>query len=78
MNVHKIELYVWGINDQYDSTVRFVKDRIEDEFNHDDLCPIFGNTTTIMIPTPVPGDDDYPLNKMDQQLEYARSLFLKE
>jgi len=72
INVHKIELYIWGLNDQEESTIDYVKQEIENGLDHSELSPIFGETRTVKLD--VEWNDDIPLNLLDQQLEYARKL----
>jgi len=70
MKLHKVELYIWGFNDDRDVDAKefleYVKDR-----ERRDVVLVVGDISTVELPNPT--DDNYPLNKTGS-LTYCRSM----
>jgi hypothetical protein len=72
MKLTKVELYVWGFNDEKDVDPLEALPEIRNTARRD-IALVIGETRTATLPDPE--DDDYPLNLKDQNLKFCRDVF---
>lgn len=70
MKLSKVELYVWGFNDDKDVDAKEFFEYARDREKRD-VVLVVGDISTIDLPNPI--DDNYPLNR-EGSLDYCRSL----
>jgi hypothetical protein len=72
MKLSKVELYIWGFNDEREVDPREALEYLEDRSRRD-IVLVIGDTQTIEIPNPK--DDNYPLNHKNEDLPFCRESF---
>lgn len=74
MRLSKVELYVWGFNDERDVDPFEALQGLRNSSRRD-IVLVIGDVRSIVIPDPK--DDNYPLNIRDQELPFCRQTFAK-
>lgn len=70
MKLSKVELYIWGFNDEREVDPVEALEYMEERSKRDIVFEV-GEISTIDLPNPT--DDNYPLNKKGS-LNYCRSM----
>jgi hypothetical protein len=71
MKLSKVELYIWGFNDERDADPIEVLDYVKDRSKRD-IAFVIGDVSTTELPDPV--GDNFPLNKKGEALTFCRSI----
>jgi hypothetical protein len=75
MKLSKVEVYVWGFNDEKEVDGVEALEDLKNESRRD-IELVIGNVESVDLPDP--DGDDYPLNFRDRALSFCRYMFPQE